>query len=70
MRRLIALYASKKSKIIVAQMFSKTLTNRKNNEIKEILKKLPDLQIYLEFPAKLMGKRRHLRDRYELLEEF
>ena len=51
-------------------MFSKTLTNRKNNEIKEILKKSPDLQICLELPAKLLGKRRYLRDRYEFLEEF
>ena len=39
-------------------------------QIAEITKELPDLSIFLDFPAKLMGKKRHSRDKYKLLEEF
>ena len=39
-------------------------------QIAEIPKESPDLSIFLDFPAKLMGKKRHSRDKYKLLEEF
>ena len=70
-RRLIALYKARSQSN--ANFFSKTLTNRRNNALvrrKDILKESPDLQIHLEFPAKLMGKKRYSCDRYELLGEF
>ena len=62
---------SKKSKITVAQMFSKTLTNLWLGG-KQILKESLDLQIHLESPVKLTStiKKGIQHDCYELLEEF
>ena len=72
-RKLIPLHASKKSKVTVSQMFSKSLTNCWNQALlrrKEIIKESPDLSVFLDFPAKLMGNKRHSREKYKLLEEF
>ena len=66
-KQLIALHASKKSKVTVSQMFSKSLTNRRNQALlrrKEIMKESPYLSVFLDFPAKLMGKKRHSQEKY------
>ena len=61
-RSLIRLHANKESKIIVSQMFSKELTQRCNEALKrrkEILAaESNDLNIYLEFPARLMARKK------------
>ena len=43
---------------------SKSHTNHKNQALlrKEIIKELPDLSVFLDFPAKLMGNKRHSRE--------
>ena len=71
-KKLIALLARKKSKVTALKMFSKSLTNRRNQALlrrKEIIKELPDLSVLLDFPAKLMGKKKHFLEKYILLEE-
>ena len=71
-KKLIALHARKKSKVTALKMFSKSLTNRRNQALlrrKEIIKELPDLSVILDFPAKLMGKKKYFREKYILLEE-
>ena len=54
----LKLHAAKQSSITVTQMFTKRLITRRNEEIKrrkELLEEDPTMQIYLEYPAKLMG---------------
>ena len=58
-RRLIKLHAAKQSNITVTQMFTKRFTKRRNEALKrrkELLEEDLTLQIYLEYPAKLIGK--------------
>ena len=46
---------------ISPKMFSKSITNRRNQSLlrrKEIIKESPDLFVFLDFPAKIMGKKR------------
>ena len=72
-KKLIGLHANNKSKVTVLQMFSKSLADRRYQALlrrKEILKVLLDLSIFFDFLAKLMGKTRHSREKYKLLEEF
>ena len=54
-------------------MFTKRLTTRRNEALKrrkELLKKDPTFQIYLEYPAKLMGKKRNTKEKYRVIEIF
>ena len=54
-------------------MFSKSLRNLRNQALlrrKEIIKRSSDLSVFLDFPAKLVGEKRHSREKYKLLEEF
>ena len=72
-KKLIGIHTSKKPKATVSQMFSERLTNRTNQSLlrrKEIIKESPDLSVFLHFPAKFMGRKRHSREKYKLLEEF
>ena len=51
-------------------MFSKSLRNLRNQALlrrKEIIKRSSDLSVFLDFPAKLVGKKRHSREKYKLL---
>ena len=67
------LHAAKQSNITVTQMFTKRLTTRRNEALKrrkELLKKDPTLQIYLEYPAKLMEKKRNTKEKYRVIEIF
>ena len=72
-RRLIKLHAAKQSNITVTQMFTKQLTTRGNKALKrrkDLLEEDPTLQIYLEYPAKLMGKKRNTKEKYRVIEIF
>ena len=72
-KKLIGIHTSKKPKMTVSQMFSERLTNRRNQSLlrrKEIIKESPYLSVFLHFPAKFMGRKRHSREKYKLLEEF
>ena len=72
-RRLIKLHAAKQSNISVTQMFTKRLTTRRNEALKrrkELLEEDPTLQIYREYPAKLMGKKRNTKGKYRVIEIF
>ena len=58
---MIRFYAERKSKITVSQMFSKELTQRQNEALKKrkkIFQESPELNIYLEFPTRLMAKKK------------
>ena len=71
-KKLTELHTNNKSKVTVSQMFSKNLKNCRNQSLlrrKEILKESPDLSVFLDFPAKLMGKKRQSREKYKLLEK-
>ena len=66
-KRMIRLHTERKFKITVSQMFSKQLTkilNKALKERKEMIQESPELDIYLEFPAHLMAKKKHSRDKY------
>ena len=55
------------------QMFTKQLTTRRNEVLKrhkELLEEDPALQIYLEYPAKLVGKKRNTKEKYKVIEIF
>ena len=57
----------------VSQVFSKELTQRRNEALikrKEILQESPELNIYLEFSACLMAKKKKSRDKYKKVERF
>ena len=72
-KKLIGLHENNKSRMTVSQMFSKNLTNCRNQALlrrKEILKGLSNLSVFLHFAAQLMGKKRHSSEKYKLLEEF
>ena len=72
-RRLIKLHAAKQSNITVTQMFTKRLTTRGNEALKrrkDLLEEYPTLQIYLEYAAKLMGKKRNTKEKYRIIEIF
>ena len=52
------------------KMFTKRLTTRRNEALKqreELLEKDPILQIFLEYPAKLMGKKRNTKEKYRVI---
>ena len=54
-------------------MFSKELTQRRNNALKrrkEMLQQSNDLNIYLEYPARLMARKRNSREKYKQIEVF
>ena len=73
-RRLIKLHAAKQSYITVTQMFTKRVTARRNEVLKqhkELLEEDPTLQIIcLQYPAKLMGKKRNTKEKYRVIEIF
>ena len=72
-KKLIGLHASNKSKVTVSQMFLKEPYKSQESssvETKKIIKESPDLAVILDFPAKLMGKKRLSQEKYKLLEEF
>ena len=55
------------------QMFTKQLTTRRNEVLKrhkELLEEDPALQIYLEYPAELVGKKRNTKEKYKVIEIF
>ena len=59
-------------KVIVNQMFSKELTERRNNALikrKEYLILHPDLQIKLDYPATLKSRRKGQNNKWLILEE-
>ena len=52
------------------KMFTKRLTTRRNEALKqreELLEKDPILQIFLEYPAKLMRKKRNTKEKYRVI---
>ena len=54
-------------------MFTKQLTTSGNEALKrhkDLLEEDPTLQIYLEYPAKLMGKKRNTKEKYRVIEIF
>ena len=54
-------------------MFTKRLTTRMNEALKwrkELLEEDPTLQMYLEYPAKLMGKKRSTKEKHRVIEIF
>ena len=54
-------------------MFSKDLTERRNNALikrKEHIKKHPNLQIKLDFPATLKYRERGSNSKWAILEEY
>ena len=54
-------------------MFSKEITKRRNQALKkrkEILQNDNELQIKLEFPAKLMSRNKHTKGKWEILQTF
>ena len=60
-------------KVIVNQMFSKELTERRNNALikrKEYLILHPDLQIKLDYPATLKSHQKGQNNKWLMLEEF
>ena len=64
--RVIELNSKKQTPVIVNQMFSKELTKRRNQALKkrkEVLQNDNELQIKLEFPAKLMSRNKHIYQR-------
>ena len=70
-KRMIRLHAERKSKITVSQIFSKELTQRRNEALKkrkEILQKPSGLNIYLIFPAYQMAKKKNSGDKYKQIE--
>ena len=71
--RVIELNSKKQTPVIVNQMFSKELTKRRNQALKkrkEILQNDNELQIKLEFPAKLMSRNKHTKGKWEILQTF
>lgn len=71
--RVIELNSKKQTPVIVNQMFSKELTKRRNQALKkrkEILQNDKELQIKLEFPAKLMSRNKHTKGKWEILQTF
>ena len=71
--RVIELNFKKQTPVIVNQMFSKELTKRQNqalNKQKEILQNDNELQIKLEFPAKLMSRNKYTKGKWEILQTF
>ena len=71
--RVIELNSKKQTPVIVNQMFSKELTKRRNQTLKkrkEILQNDNELQIKLEFPAKLMSRNKHIKGKWEILQTF
>ena len=71
-RDIIASSIAKKTKIIVDQKFSPQLTERRNQALlrRKDLMKDQTKQIYLDYPAKLMVKKKGSNEKYVLLEEF
>ena len=62
--RVIELNSKKQTPVIVNQMLSKELTKRRNQALKkrkEILQNDNELQIKLEFSAKLMSRNKHTK---------
>ena len=54
-------------------MFSKELAQKRNGTLrkrKEILLESPELNIYLEFPASLMTKKKNNREQYKQIKRF
>ena len=71
-QKIIHLNSRNQLKVIVNQMFSKELTERRNNALikrKEYLRLHPDLQIKLDYPA-TMKSRRKGQNKWLILEEF
>lgn len=52
-------------------MFSKELTQQRNNSLKgrkEMLQQSNELNIYLEYPAHLMARKRNSHEKYKQIE--
>ena len=70
---MVRLHAEWKSKITVSQIFSKELTQTRNEALKKrkkILQESPELNNYVEFRACLMAKKKKSRDKYKEIERF
>ena len=71
-QKMIHLNSRNQLKVIVNQMFSKELTERRNNALikrKEYLILHPDLQIKLDYPATLKSRRKGQNNKWLILEE-
>ena len=71
-QKVIHLNSRNQLKVIVNQMFSKELTERRNNALikrKECLRLHPDLQIKLDYPATLKARQKG-QNKWLILEEF
>ena len=72
-RKIIVASIAGKTKIIVDQKYTSQLTNRRNTALlhrKELVKADNTLQAFLEYPAKLMGRKRGMGIKYSLIKEF
>ena len=71
-QKIIHLNSRNQLKVIVSQMFSKELTERRNNALikrKEYLRLHPDLQIKLDYPATFKSHQKG-QNKWLILEEF
>ena len=72
-QKIIHLNSRNQLRVIVNQMFSKELTERRNNALikrKEYLILHPDLQIKLDYPAALKSHQKGQNNKWLILEEF
>ena len=72
-QKIIHLNSRNQLRVIVNQMFSKELTERRNNALikrKEYLRLHPDLQIKLDYPATLKSRQKGQNNKWLILEEF
>ena len=72
-QKIIHLNSRNQLKVIVKQMFSKELSERRNNALikrKECLRLHPELQIKLDYPATLKSRQKGQNNKWFILEEF
>ena len=72
-RQIIIASIAGKTKVTVDQMYTPQLTSRRNAALlhcKELIKKDSTLQAFLEYPAKLMGRKRGMGEKYIIIKEF
>ena len=70
---MIQLHTERKSKITASQINSKELMQRQKEVLrkrKEMLHETPGLNIYMEFPAPLMAKKKNSCDKDKEIERF
>ena len=72
-RKIIIASIAGKTKVTVDQMYTPQLTSRRNAALlhrKELIQKDSTLQAFLEYPAKLMGRKRGMGEKYIIIKEF